>query len=280
MKKIFYERNFGCEFEFSTSFDKMKKIVSKAVTEIYGRHKLRAREGWYKSTNNFNQWHLKTDSSTLSELCTPVSNCSNIKQIQNVLSKIGRNKDVKITNNDSFHVHMDIKDINRENVLILWLKYERIIFSLFPSHRRNGNTYCARIMDSHLKKGKQVSEFFKSALEVTWDHHSAISFFFFKKNKKRRKRGRNTVEFRLGEGTTDKVFIHNWLSFLLHFLERCKLLESPVETVCDQVVEVSEEGLDGMIKELDIHDEGLKKWLHDRFAANYRKQKKIETDLN
>lgn len=268
MRKVFYKRNFGCEFEFSTEFDDFKKIASKAITEVYGKNRLRAQRTWYKSSNNFIQWHLKIDNTTLSELCTPVSNYSMLKKIRSVLTKIGKNKNVKITKNDSFHVHMDVRDISKENILILWLKYEKLICALFPSHRRNRNSYCERSVNHHLKTSRQVSEYFKDALEKTLDHHSAISFYFYKKNNKnKRRKCRNTVEFRLGEGTTDSSFIRNWVVLLLHFLECCKKMKSPIESICDTTVECNENGIETLITELNIRDEKLKLWIYDRYEA-------------
>lgn len=108
MNRNLYSRNFGCKFEFSTDFSEMEVISSEVITEIYGENKLKAIQKWYKSNNNYDRWHLKLDSSTMSELCTPISTLSDLKSIMEVLKKIGNFKKVKVTQKDSFHVHMDV----------------------------------------------------------------------------------------------------------------------------------------------------------------------------
>ena len=150
------DRNFGCEFEFSTLYHDFLKISKPIIENIYGQGCLKHSEKWYESNNNFRQWHLKLDSSTESELCTPVSKLEDIDHITNVMSSLGKNKDIKITKNDSFHIHMDVKDLDREAILILWMRYEKIIFSLFPTHRRNHNEYCESSILKE-KKSKNIN---------------------------------------------------------------------------------------------------------------------------
>jgi hypothetical protein len=219
---VIQNRNFGCEFEFSTTYHDFLPIVHQIIEDVYGPKSLKHSERWYESNNNFTQWHLKLDSSTESELCTPVSSFNDIPKICSVLKKLGENKKIKITKNDSFHVHIDIKDIDREAVLALWLRYEKIIFSLFPSHRRNHNKFCERSILRN-KTNKNISEYMQEAIDNTQDHHSAISFFFYKnKQVNELSSSRNTVEFRLGEGTVNPIFIKNWVTFLLFFIDSCK----------------------------------------------------------
>lgn len=260
-------RNFGCEFEFSTDYNDMLQIANPIIKEIYGNNRLKAEKGWYKSHNNFKRWHLKLDSSTLSELCTPVSTFSDIDNITQVLSKIGENEKVQITKNDSFHVHMDVGDLDMEPILVLWMKYEKVIFSLFPKHRRNNKIYCGRSIPNDRSK-KDAALYLKDAIDNTMDHHSAISFYFFKRHIKSKRIVRNTVEFRLGEGTTDPVFIRNWVLFLNVFLNHCQNIKvsDVVQILCERIIDNDMDGLKLMIKELGVKDLLLKKWLNKRFC--------------
>jgi len=260
------DRNFGCEFEFSTIYHDFLPIVKPIIKEIYGEGCLKYSEKWYESTNNFNQWHLKIDNSTESELCTPVSKLKDIDNITSVLEKTGENKNIKITKNDSFHVHVDVKDIEREAILVLWMRYEKVIFSLFPSHRRNHNRYCEKSIHKE-KTNKNISEYLQEAIENTKDHHSAISFYFYKhKEINALSSKRNTVEFRLGEGTTNSVFIKNWVIFLLFFIDSCKNLEikDVVDIMCDKRFDNSDDSFNIMMKEIQIRDKELKKWILSR----------------
>lgn len=160
---------------------------------------------------------------------------------------------------------MDIKDAVRENILLLWMKYEHLICSLFPAHRRNNPYFCDRSIEKRLRSEKMISLYFQEALERTNEHHSAISFYFSKKTVRHTKRSRNTVEFRLGEGTTDPEFIRNWVLFLLHFMERCNNVKSQLELVCDLTVCVNAIELTKMADDFKITDKRLLVWLHDRF---------------
>jgi len=263
---VILDRNFGCEFEFSTIYHDFLPIIHPIIEDIYGLKSLKHSEKWYESNNNFKQWHLKLDSSTESELCTPVSNFNDISKITSVLEELGKNKEVKITKNDSFHVHMDVKDIDRETILALWMRYEKVIFSLFPLHRRNHNQFCEKSI-LRKKTTKNISEYIQEAIENTKEHHSAISFYFYKhKDPNKISSSRNTVEFRLGEGTTDQNFIRNWVIFLLFFLDNCKSLEIKdiVDIICDKQFSNNKENLNLMIKELQIKDKELKNWIINR----------------
>lgn len=275
---VIQDRNFGCEFEFSTMYHDFLPIAKQAVDEIYGYGCFKHNEKWYESNNNFKQWHLKLDSSTESELCTPVSKLNNLEEIVSVMSKIGKNKTTKITKNDSFHVHMDVKDMDREAILVLWMRYEKIIFSLFPPNRRNHNEYCESSI-LRKKRSKNISEYLKEAIENTQDHHSAISFYFYNHKEKMENSihsinsERNTVEFRLGEGTTDASFIRNWVTFLLYFLDSCKALELKdiVDIMCDKMYVSGEENLIFMLEELEIKDKTVRRWVFDRYRKNNHK---------
>jgi len=261
------DRHFGCEFEFSTIYHDFLPIVKPIIDNIYGHQCLKHSEKWYESNNNFKQWHLKIDNSTESELCTPVSNLNDINKITSVLELLGKNNAIKITKNDSFHVHMDVKDIDKEAILVLWMRYEKVIFSLFPPHRRNHNQFCEKSILKE-KSNKNISNYLQEAIENTKDHHSAISFYFYKhKETNTLSSTRNTVEFRLGEGTTNPVFIKNWVTFLLFFLDSCKNLEIKdiVDIMCDRRLVNNEENLSLMIKELQINNSEVKKWIASRY---------------
>jgi len=262
-------RNFGCEFEYSTEYNDFKPIVSSIIDRIYGRNKVKARPEWRKSSHNYVKWDIKTDSSTLIEMCTPISNFHDIKKICGVIESLGKNKKIKITNNDSFHIHVDANDIEKEKILILWLKYEKMIFYLFPPHRRNNNQYC---MPSSNRRGKKiVANIFKEAMESTLEHHSAISFYFYQKNSKNIKRKcRKTVEFRLGEGTTNPEFVRNWILFLLYFMERCKKVKNPLNDICEQTIKPSHGTLQDMIADLKIKDVRLIEWINKRFNKFFK----------
>jgi len=263
--KIFFSRKFGCEFEFSTRYDQIKPIISKIIHKYFGNNSLYCKEEAYQSINNI-KWNLKTDATTESELCTPISTLKQMDKICDVIKEIDRN-DIKITDKDSLHVHLDIAGIDKEKVLALWLKYEPVIFSLFPLRRRNC-FYCERSIKSKGSK-KNTASFFKDALNSTEDHHSAISFSIvdYIKNKKRK-----TVEIRVAEGTKNYKMVRNWVLFCIYFIESSKKIDA-MKIMCDYPYKST---LYDMLNEINIKDKELLEWIekrHDEFKRNKGKNK-------
>lgn len=130
-----YYYQFGCEFEFSTLYSEMMSRAKKSIKQNSTKKLItrRNKHHYYQSNNN-KTWHLKTDSSTECEICTPVSKFSNIQEICNVISCL---EDVDITKKDSFHIHCEVGDIPIPNIIVSWITIENIIFNCFPKHRRN-----------------------------------------------------------------------------------------------------------------------------------------------
>ena len=152
-------RPFGCEIEVSTDFDETKPILKQAIQKVYKSHLLYARNASFDSCIKTDKWHLKDDSTTMSEICTPISTFKDINKICKVVKSLSR-KNVEITNNDSFHVHVSASDINPKNILACWLKYESVIKSLFPKRRRKGD-YCTELVN-YRGKSKKILQHFKS----------------------------------------------------------------------------------------------------------------------
>lgn len=81
---------FGCEFEFSTEWNKMAKLIPEAVHK-YSKDKIYIPKGnqrkLYDSYNN-KKWHLKVDGSTETEVNTPVSTLRDLPKICRVISSL------------------------------------------------------------------------------------------------------------------------------------------------------------------------------------------------
>jgi hypothetical protein len=255
----FYKRKFGCEFEFSTDFIDFAEIVTPIVKRVCGKNRLKVLNECYRSINNLVKWHVKADASTQVEFCTPVSSLIKLEDIEQIVRAL-QAKRIKISENDSFHVHVGSSDLNKKSLLALWLRYERIIYALFPKHRRNNNTFCTRAIQDEPLSNELVAHYFKNAMTSTEDHHSGISFTYHKQNGS----SRNTVEFRLAEGTLNMRLIRNWIAFLLYLVEKSKNKQALEDRLCEEVLPVRLSALETMIQELDIEDEKLIKWLRFR----------------
>ena len=259
ISKLIYSIKFGCELEFSTAFDDSKQFVKDSIHKVFGVNSLNIKKEVFKSINN-KKWDLKLDPSTESELCTPISTWKKIDKICDVINLI--KEKIKVTDNDALHVHVDMRNMDEKKILALWLKYEKIILSLFPKYRRE-SFFCERSIRK-LKSGKNTASFFKDAMSATSDHHSAISFNLTEEGKKKRR----TVEFRTAEGTKDPVMVRNWVLFCLSFVHASKKV-NPFDILCDFPYDSS---IDDLIVEIGIKDKDLLKWMESR-EKKFRKDK-------
>ena len=240
--------NFGCEFEFSNKYEDMIPLARKSV-KTYSNRRLMTKiknHCYYQSNNNKN-WHLKTDSSTESELCTPVSTYKDVKQICDVISNI---EGAKITKKDSFHIHCQIEEIPICNLVVSWMSIEGTILKCFPKNRRK-NTYCQRLLSA--KMTGLLAKNYNYARQKSQNRKAAMSIY--------RVAERNTIEIRIGNGADNIDYIKNWILFSQYFLNYAKNIDI-AKALCRKN---TNKKINWLIKEMDINDEELKKWLKIRF---------------
>jgi len=250
MKNI-NDRRFGCEIEVSTPFDKAKELFVPIIKSIYGPRSIRAQEKHCDTTGNRKYWHLKDEPTTESELCTPISTWKDIKNIQKVMSKIQK-VGIKITRDDSIHVHVQANDVDPRNILVAWLFYESTIKKCFPAHRRKNENCFSLIKEKG--KDKNIAYFLMNAILESEDHKSIISFNHYEERK--------TVEFRISEGSDDPNHIRNWILFCLTFVNESKKID-PILTICH---EVNTTNICDLIYSLGIKDKKLSDWLEMRYS--------------
>jgi len=246
-------RPFGCEFEVSTSFQTLKKIIAPIIKKIYGKYQLYAREETFDSDTRTNKWHLKLEPSSVSEFCTPISTFKDIKRICQVIEELDKN-DIKITNDDSLHVHVSIPDVDPKHIIATWLQYDYEIKRCFPKHRwdKDKEAYNDEILKYKGKK-KRVADFLKDAISSSESHQSILSFSNYEERK--------TVEFRISEGTLDPEHVYCWIKFCLYLVNYAKTIEDPILLVCE---ELNQKTLYEMMDDLDIDDERVLDWLIKR----------------
>ena len=206
-----FNRNFGCEFEFSSNFEDVESAIKPIIHQIYGKNKLKSKKAYYMSVKN-SIWHLKTDSSTACELVSPISSIKDIHKITKVIHELKRQK-LSITTNDSFHVHIHAPDIDPQKIVMAWLEIEDFIIKKFAKHRWK-NYYCEKLNMRSGKKYHNIASVFFDAISRAQEHHAAMSLYHYKKRK--------TVEFRISHGTFDTNLIESWILFCMHFLHYAK----------------------------------------------------------
>jgi hypothetical protein len=206
-------RKFGLELEFSSKIEAVRKIVEPVlqVPNFYVEDS--------HSKSNGRIWHLKTDSSTESELATPIMTLDSPHYDKFIhLIKTIKSSKLRITRNDSVHVHIHIPDIRLENLVIAWIFHERQFMNIFPPHRRNGTYTAPYAYKPRRKNYFNLAHYFQQTENTRTDHHQNLSFFWYE--------DRKTVEFRMMEGTLDERDIQMWLSVIMQFLEYAKTIDT------------------------------------------------------
>lgn len=247
---------FGCEFEYSTPWDDMVPIAREPINKHYGKRSMIAKNDYVKSSSNFKRWILKTDASTECELCTPISTKQDLPKICRVIRDIDK-LCPKITKNDSFHVHVSAAGIDPKKIVSLWLVIEQPIIECFPKHRKQrycSGGYAARLIES-TNTSKNVASILDRGMAIAEEHHSALSLYHYE--------SRKTVEFRIGEGTTDPWFVENWVTFCLQFIKSVNNID-PFDILRRKVGKAGRLYCEDIFKILNIKNKKLQNFLLDR----------------
>ena len=260
-KPKLYFRKFGFELEFSTPIEQTKKIVKKIMAKTYKINMILYETFNYSNTNTYKKWELKYDGSTECELTTPISTIHNFKRITKILNELKKNE-LKVTNKDSVHVHMQANDVPKHNIIAAWILMEKVILKCFPEHRRD-NGYCQKLIN---KKYRKISDFFIDAENEANAHHAILSLNYYTQRK--------TVEFRVMEGNLNANDILPWVKFCMLFLNYAKTID-PVEIICNKNRPILK--LKDIIEMLKIKDKQIIDFLIRRekqFKKKARKTKK------
>ena len=254
-------RRFGIEFEFSTPMKEAKKLIRNIFARVYKAkgHNLISNNISYSCDASYKKWELKYDGSTEIELTTPISKLRNFNKINQILALLYNNlcnNRLKLTNNDSAHLHMQANDVPKHNIIAAWIQIEKTILKCFPEHRRDNN-YCQKLI--HWKRYKKISDFFIDAEIESNAHHAILSLNYYG--------SRKTVEFRIMEGNVDSHDIQPWVKFCMLFLNYAKKVD-PIEIICNEAQ--PKLTIDEMITLLNIKDKEVIGFLKRR-EAHFKK---------
>ena len=182
----------------------------------------------WEYTNNNKKWVCKPDASCGLEICSPVFEFPNFEQCLSVLNTLNENKQIKIDDRCSFHVHIDVSDLIEKNiynsrslasVLAWWVKIEHIFID-FADQNRKVNQYCRCIGMTNIFRSSDFVTPIK-VIESLGEKYLTLNTYHLMA------RRRNTIEFRLAESTLDVEFFQNWISLLIHFINLAKEKELP-----------------------------------------------------
>lgn len=131
-----------------------------------------------------------------------------------------RNEPIKITDRCSVHVHLDVRDLDNEevsNFVLLYIFVERVLFLTIDSGRVKNN-YCKPLTNSAfkyilselIKKGNDEYdsiERFVRAIREQCDKYSALNILPVSTY--------GSVEFRHHQGTKDMAEVKRWINIIL-----------------------------------------------------------------
>jgi hypothetical protein len=117
------------------------------------------------------------------------------------------NEDCSVNKSCGLHVHVDMRNRNKDTAFNNLVKMQNIMFNMLPGARRE-NTYCKRVDD-----GATVASY-------KLGHHGAINASAITEH--------NTIEVRMHHGSIDFDDISNWVDILILGADAPKLTKKPV----------------------------------------------------
>jgi hypothetical protein len=201
---------------------------------------------WSQSINNVD-WHVKSDMSCgredqggweiASYVGSGYLDALDISKTASAIKMGG----AKTNRNCGLHVHVNVEDFTVRQVAILlayWMKIEKTLSYAIPHWRVNG-TFCQLIseLESHYKRQKYSPEYFWT---INRPRNLSAHDNFYKMftlnlvNYESSLQGiidRKTVEFRMPEGTLNESNVINWIRLFVNFVDNCKKMDMPRNTV-------------------------------------------------
>lgn len=240
-----YGRTFGAEMELNASDlrdFKVHKLQNgenpKGMEYICSllQEKLNfevAMKAWHLTHDN-SVWILKPDSSCGMELCPPpMKGWAGIKKICQAadLFKNDQTNQIKADERCSFHVHIDVSDLDKDvlgKVLLYWVKCESVFLDSVPS-RRKRNRYCQCIGMTDLFEHDTLFNADNLLKKLKTKYFTLNTFHYCAKLEGSPKGGRFTIEFRIAENEAclNSFLIKNWIRLIIHFVERAIKAELP-----------------------------------------------------
>jgi hypothetical protein len=200
-------RKIGVEFEFDSSWSNLKKSASKHIKSIYGKNQYYSHPDSFKSDFKTDKWHIKEDTSGLSELTTPISKKKDIKNIVKVIKRIHKDG-ITVSKDCGIHVHVDIHDFDLYHFVACWIGHERTILGCFSKDRRECGS-CNRLIVSSNTNRKRIVDVVEDITDAIRNSRESIGW----------DKDTKTIEIRICEATDDIFWIETWLHWVLHFID-------------------------------------------------------------
>lgn len=206
------KRTFGVELEFTQGSD--REFLQRCI-QTAGE---RARVTGYQHDANTDYWTCKTDSSCGFEVASrilgdhsSIRTCLRDLDTMTKVVKSLQDNGAQVDNRCGVHVHVSVRDLNEEqrrNVLAYWVRLEKTIIDMFPEHRKENN-YCPTV-SRYFEPNKTFT--YQDLLQRGFRDRNALNTSWLSE--------RETLEFRIAEGTVDPTDVKNWTRFLIYFIQR------------------------------------------------------------
>jgi len=230
-----FTKRFGVEIEFKSfdnrdfTYSPLRKgelpegihHIAKAISDMGLESEVK---DWQYSHNN-PKWTCKPDSSCGIEVCSPVLDFDRICELSSVMDAFQKDDMIKVDSKCSFHVHFEMNCAPESqelcSILSWWIKCEPVFID-FAENSRKTNKYCRCIGLMDLFDHDEIVTPYRIFSKLSDKYLTLNTFHMFNKR-------RNTIEFRLGEGTKNPEFATNWVKVLFCFLNSCNTNPCPAD---------------------------------------------------
>lgn len=136
-----------------------------------------------------------------------------------------------VNRSTGLHVHVGLRGIDfsqYKNIIMNYIKLERVIDEFMPQSRRKNNCEYAYSM----RRGEGIISYVKTSEDMR-DIADAYNYSRYLKVNPCSYRVHNTIEFRQHSGTTDFVKISNWINFIIKLVDYSKenRIEGDINTI-------------------------------------------------
>jgi hypothetical protein len=185
------------------------------------------------ANDHYNEnWVIKPDGSCGLEVCSPVlKGVGGLDEVASVIQAFRNDKRIYADERCSLHIHVDLSDLSISEVatvLTWWIKCEAVFMDAMPSSRKM-NHYCQALgftsLFDNIEQGFWTVEHLIKTLGKC-KYYSVNTYHYNLKNRK-------TIEFRIMDNSAcqNKNDALNWVSLLLHFIERSLCIGFPKDYV-------------------------------------------------
>lgn len=163
------------------------------------------------------------------------------------LMRVGLRQECSFSPRTSVHVHLNMQDVELEQVgdlLLLYTLFERTLFR-FVGRNRARNPYCVPIAETGL-----LGNFVQEGIRGRWEKYAGFNLLPL--------RDKGTVEFRHMHGTSDVVKLSRWIDLVTQLKEYVK--KNKTKSIRQMLANLSKDEVPALMKEVFGASSEYLKW--------------------